>query len=142
MLYTGNAYNWDQVFQFLQSKEIGTIFRFPKHFIDHPIDMGAHYSTGLPMGQECDYRWVLSETMGLHVRDFGTHYEAHIDELEPEPRSFIKQVQEDAPAGYVLGTAAIGALLGTALGESAEGAFVGGIIGALFGAVTLQDSDE
>ena len=95
-------------------------------------------SLGFPSGQIADYRKQLVGGSGFHVRDFGTHYEAHIDAVHPNV-DFIEHLRKDAPGTFVSGGAALGALLGNAIGRSQNATIVGAAVGALLGALALDN---
>lgn len=140
MTYMATAYSWEGVVDLLREHEPGTILRLPKHLLSHPEDAGATPSVGLPMGQKADFRWTLDDCTGLHVRDFGTHYEAHLDRVDPAC-NVVEHLRRDAPGSYVAGSTAIGAALGLLLGGSKEAAFAGAGLGALVGLATLPNQD-
>jgi hypothetical protein len=97
-------------------------------------------SVGLPEGQAADYRLVLADGAGLHVKDFGTHYEAHIDEVHPEVNA-VEHLRRDAPGVFVVGGAALGAAIGAGAAKSKEAALVGAAIGGLFAAILAAARD-
>lgn len=130
---------WSQVLSALRPHPTGTVVRLPKHWLPHPADAGARRSVGLPLGQTADFRWKLGDCAGLHVRDFGGHYEAHIDSVDPAC-GLVEHLRRDAPQIYVGGAVAVGALAGVLLGKSKEAAIVGAGLGALVGAVTQRRS--
>lgn len=132
---------WSDVSKILRCEPSGSILRLPKHCLPHPVDDGAIRSVGLPMGQSADFRFRLEDCTGLHVRDFQTHYEAHIDAVDPSC-NLIEHLRQDAPKTYTGAAAGIGALLGLMIGESKEAALLGAGIGALIGAATLPDSES
>jgi len=88
-------------------------------------------SVGLPEGQDSDYRLVLADGAGLHVKDFGTHYETHIDEVHPDV-DIVEHLRRDAPGVFVASGAALGAVIGGGVGSSKNSTFVGAAIGGLF----------
>ena len=129
--------SWGDVIIILSRQPTGCIVRVPKGPLPHPRVFGMESSLGFPAGQTADYRKRLEGGTGFHVRDFGTHYEAHIDAVHPSV-DFLEHLRKDAPGTFVSGGAALGALLGTALGRSQNAALVGAAIGAVVGALALD----
>jgi hypothetical protein len=136
MSHPANLATWLQVAHALRVQPPGTVLRLPKWQYPHPVDSGAHVSIGLPLGQSADFRWRLPGCAGLHVRDFGSHFEAHVDSVDPgcDP---VEHLRQDAPEAFVAGAAAIGALVGAVLGRSREATLAGAGIGAIFGFAVL-----
>lgn len=132
---------WLDVAEYLSGQDPGTIFRVPVSGMEHPLDSGMRRSAGLPLGQRSDFRFRLDECAGLHVRDFGTHYEAHIDKVDPSCDP-VEHGLQDAPGATIIGTAALGALLGGFLGKSRDALFAGAAIGALVALAAVILSDE
>lgn len=132
---------WHEVLASLKAEEPGTILRLPKEWLPHPEDAGARRSIGLPFGQRSDYRWRLADCSGLHVRDFGSHYEAHIDQVDPQC-DLVGHALKDIPGAHVAGGAAVGALAGLVLGRSKEATMVGAGVGALLAAIFGGDKAE
>jgi hypothetical protein len=130
-------YRWRDLLPWIKQHAAGTVLRLEKWQVEHPRDGGLRPSVGLPMGQQSDFRLRLADCSGLHVRDFGTHYEAHIDQVDPDCDP-VDHLVKDAPDVAISGAAALGALLGTALGRSKEAALVGGLLGALVGAAAAN----
>jgi hypothetical protein len=87
-------------------------------------------SVGLPVGQQADYRMSYPGCGGLHVRDFGTHYVAHLDRANPACNP-IGHILEDVPD--VAAGVALGALVGLLLGRSKEATVAGAVVGAAIG---------
>lgn len=139
MTVTRNAAVWANVARELAAHPPGTILRVPKWRYPYPVDAGAHVSIGLPLGQSADFRWRLAGCAGLHVRDYGAHYEAHIDQVDPgcDP---IEHLRQDAPEVFLAGAGAIGALLGALLGRSSEATIVGAGLGTLLGIAALPEA--
>jgi len=132
-----NLFTWTDVIANLRPYAMGTILRFPKGRLPHPKTFGMTESVGLPEGQAADYRKVLQGGRGLHVKDFATHYEAHVDAVHPAV-NLHEHLRVDAPGTYVAGGAALGALLGSAMGKSKESALVGAAVGGLVAALMTQ----
>ena len=110
------ARNWDDVVSILQDEPAGSVIRLRKGLLPHPRTHGLARSAGLPLGQVADYRLELIDGSGLHVRDFGRHYEAHIDQAHPGGVE-AEHPRRDAPAAFVAGGVALGATIGGALGN-------------------------
>jgi hypothetical protein len=121
---------WLDVLHVLDRQPPGSILRIRKALLVHPRRAGMKVSIGLPEGQRSDYRKVISQGRGLHVKEFHAHYEAHIDRVHPEV-NVVEHLRRDAPGVYVGGGVALGATLGAALGRSEESAAVGAAIGGL-----------
>ena len=128
--------DWRRVLEALKAESPGTILRMPKNWLPHPEDAGAKRAIGMPMGQRADFRWRLSDCSGFHIRDFGSFYEAHIDQIDPSCDP-VEHLRQDAPGGYVAGAAALGALFGLLLGGGKDAALVGAGLGTLVGVATL-----
>src|SRR5438552_2875538 len=110
---------WEGVRHALTCEPEGTVLRVPKFWLGHPADFGAARATGLPFGQIADFRWHFGALRGLHVRDFGAQYEAHLDRATG-PLGAIDNLRADAPEVFVVGMGALGALVGGLLGRSKE----------------------
>jgi hypothetical protein len=124
------VYAWRDLLRWIQQQPAGTILRLEKWRVEHPLDGGLRPGLGLPMGQRADFRLRLSDCSGLHVRDFGTHYEAHVDQVDPSCGP-LEHLVRDAPNMSIAGAGALGALLGSVLGKSKEATLAGGFLGAL-----------
>lgn len=76
---------WADVLAELRKRPPRTVLRVPCDAIAHPKAMGASRSVGVPRGQRLggDWRWRLRDCAGLHVQDFGDHWEAHVDHVAP-----------------------------------------------------------
>lgn len=135
-----NMGHWNIVFSQLVTYPAGEALLVPKHLAVHPEAAGARRSMGLPVGQQADFRWIIGDCRGLHVRDFGTHYEAHIDRVDPAC-DLVEHLRQDSPGSYVAGSAALGALIGALIG-SREAVLVGAAIGAVAGALTSRAAEE
>ena len=133
--YTGY---WDQIFIMLSTEPSGEVLRIEKHVSIHPQSAGARQSLGLPMGQQADFRWVAGDCRGLHVRDFGTHYEAHIDKVDPSC-DLVEHLRNDAPVVYVAGFSALGALVGSIFGGR-DAVLAGAALGATVGALAMEEN--
>jgi len=135
--------SWSSVVRALLHEETGSALKIPVYQVEHPLDAGMRRSVGLPMGQRTDYRLTLEDCQCLHVRDFGDHYEAHLDSVDPACDT-LSHLFRDAPGPTIAGGAAIGALVGGLLGRSKESALAGASIGAIISsiAVALSDTDD
>jgi hypothetical protein len=77
----------------------------------------------------------LDDCRGLHTRDYGDHWETHLDATAPEC-SLADHIEQDAPGVVVIGAALACALAGWAmLGK--RGAFAGAVFGAGLGAFAI-----
>lgn len=123
-------YTWSAIAKYLAAQPHGTIVRVEKHHAQHPRDAGMKPSMGLPVGQNSDWRQAYPKCGGLHVRDFGPFYSAHLDRVNPKCDP-VGHVMSDTP--QIVSGAALGALAGLALGKSKEAALVGALFGGLLG---------
>lgn len=133
--------SWTGLVRVLRRYQPRTIFRCGKGILPHPLVAGMSRSIGLPEGQGSDYRLVLADGAGLHVKDFGTHYEAHIDEVHPDV-NVVEHLRRDAPGVFVASGAAFGAVIGRTVGTSKDATFVGAAIGGLFAAMLAAARDD
>ena len=121
---------WWVVIARLRKMPPGKELRLSKAQFAHPRQVGMRPSIGLPKGQGADYRLRLNDGSGLHVHDFGTHYRAHLDQVDPET-SLIDHLRLDAPALFVLGAGWLGNRVARAGRSKANPwgvAFVSGLI--------------
>jgi hypothetical protein len=130
--------SWQDVLAILSGKPWRSVVRLNKGILPHPKTAGMKPSIGLPLGQTADYRLVLAEGAGLHVRDFGRHYEVHLDEVHPDV-NFFEHLRRDAPVTFVAGGAAFGAAVGGALGKDSSSALIGGLIGGALAALAAAE---
>lgn len=86
---------WRDVEQFLRTKGYHAKLTVEKPFQD-PLRAGFYVSTGMPAGQIKDYRLQLEDGKGLHVREYATTYQAHIDEVDPRT-SVVAHMFADVP---------------------------------------------
>ena len=128
------SYTWTQVANLLAQQPAGTRLRITKSWMEHPVDGGLRHGVGLPVGQVADYRLRLPDCRGLHVQDFGEHYEAHLDQTDPACDA-MQHLAQDAPVACVVGAAVVGGLLGLLAGQSKEALLAGLAIGAGLGGV-------
>jgi hypothetical protein len=129
MIFHGQS-RWADIAENLKVRPPGALVRVEKHRVQHPRDGGLHLSAGLPVGQQADYRMSYPGCGGLHVRDFGAYYVAHLDRVNPacDP---LGHVLEDVP--HFAGGVAVGALIGLLFGRSKEALVAGAVIGAAIG---------
>lgn len=97
MLFT----DWNQVLGQLANLPDHEIVSLPKWPIPHPLHAGAVEHVGLPRGQSADYRWKLRDCRGLHVQDFGDHWEAHIDLVDPRC-DLVGHIEKDVPPAVIV----------------------------------------
>lgn len=132
---------WSDVVLFLAKNSAGAVLRLPKGILPHPMTFGMTTSIGLPEGQRADYRRQMAGGTGFHVKDFGTHYEAHLDRVHPDV-SLVEHLRVDAPGTFVAGGAALGALAGLALGGSKNGVLIGAALGGFLGAIAIDNQAQ
>ena len=133
------TWTWREVAAALAAEPPGTIFRIAKHQVEHPSASALLPGIGLPFGQRADYRLRYSDCSGLHVRDFGAHYEAHLDQVHPDC-GIVDHLRRDAPGTFVAAATALGALAGTMLGKKPEAIFAGAAIGGLLAVLTTESN--
>lgn len=138
---TINVSAWADVIMFLAKNPVGSVLRLPKGILPHPKTFGMTTSVGLPEGQRADYRKQLARGAGFHVKDFGTHYEAHLDRVHPDV-NLVEHLRVDAPGTFVAGGAALGALAGLALGGSKDDVLVGAALGGLLSAIAIENQAQ
>jgi hypothetical protein len=133
------TWTWEEVARSLGDEQPGTVLRVPKHLVEHPRAGGLMPSTGLPLGQSADFRLRYQDCRGLHIRDFGTYYEAHLDQVHPDC-GLVDHLRQDAPGTYVAVGTALGALAGLLLGKKPAAIFAGAAVGGLLTALTVPES--
>lgn len=75
---------WGEVLAWLE-RNPGAEASIRKGSIAHPGELGAARSVGLPRGQRSDWRFAPDgRCRGLHVREFRSHYRAHLDQVHPQ----------------------------------------------------------
>jgi len=124
-----HVWTWQQIAGVLAHEVAGARVRIEKYLIEHPTDGGLRPGVGLPVGQQADFRLILPDCRGLHVQDFGTHYEAHLDQTDPACDA-VRHLMEDAPGTFIVGTALVGGLVGLLLGRSKDAFAAGLFLGA------------
>ena len=133
--------SWRGVVRVLGQYAPRTTFRVEKGVLCHPRAAGMSPSMGLPEGQIGDFRLALPNGGGLHVKDFGTHYEAHLDEVHPDV-NLVEHLRKDAPGVFIAGGVALGAVVGRSVGTSKDGTLVGAALGGLFAALLASTQDD
>lgn len=133
------VFTWSAIANHLATQPHGSVVRVEKYQVEHPRDAGMRPSLGLPVGQCTDWRYKFPSCGGLHVRDFGTFYSAHLDRVNPECDP-VGHVMSDTP--QIAGGLALGALIGLALGNSKEAALVGAMFGGLLGLASTASAAE
>lgn len=131
--------SWSEVIDILTRHPWRTRVKLPKGLLPHPAAAGMSSSVGIPEGQVADYRLVLPDGSGLHVKDFVEYYEAHLDEVHPDV-NWVEHLRQDAPGSFVGGSAAVGAALGALFGRSWKSALAGAAIAGLLGAVLAAEA--
>lgn len=134
---------WDEVIAELANERFSWRHRLrvEKGVLPHPLRAGMSVSVGLPEGQNADYRRVLANGTGFHVKDFGGYYEAHLDEVHPHV-DFAEHLRQDAPHIYVRGAAAMGAAVGGMLSKSWQGALAGALLAGIIGAALADEATQ
>jgi hypothetical protein len=135
------ASTWNGVVRVLQNYTPRTICRVEKGLLPHPRAVGMKLSIGMPEGQSADYRLLLPRNEGLHVKDFGTHYEAHIDEVHPDVNA-IEHLRRDAPGAFIASGVALGAMIGKRVGTTKDAALAGAALGGLFAALLVSARED
>ncbi len=123
---------WAAVVEVLMRRPWRNPIRVAKSQLPHPRAVGMKPSVGMPLGQVADYRYALESNAGLHVRDFGHYWEAHLDEVHPDVDP-VEHVRRDAPVAFIAGAVALGAVAGGMLGKSWQSALAGAAIVGLAG---------
>jgi hypothetical protein len=121
--------SWFQVASFLQAQEPGTHVFVRASQVEHPRDAGMMPSLSMPLGQRASYQLDMTASQRLTVLDFAKHYLARLDPVESG--TGLEAALRKAPGSTVMGTAALGALIGLACGRSQGAAFAGAALGGL-----------
>lgn len=121
--------SWFQVASFLQAQEPGTHMFVRASQVEHPRDAGMMPSLSMPLGQRASYQLDMTASQRLTVLDFAKHYLARLDPVESG--TGWEAALRKAPGSTVMGTAALGALIGLACGRSQGAAFAGAALGGL-----------
>jgi hypothetical protein len=117
---------WADVYRELLAAKPGATVTLPKSAIASPLVAGAEGSRGLGLGAH--YRFAPDRRCrGMHVREEGGAYEAHLDQVHPSC-SIVGHLRADAPGVFVAGGLAAGAAAGAVLGGG-RGAAIGGALG-------------
>ena len=130
------VWTWSAVADRLSGEAPGTRLGVEKYVAQHPKDGGLLPSIGLPVGQSADFRLKLPDCRGLHVQDFGTHYEAHIDQTDPAC-DLVGHLRNDAPGTFIATSALVGGLVGLLLGRSGQAFAAGLLLGAGAGGLSV-----
>lgn len=112
----------------------GTVTIPKTTFFPHPRDAGAHQTTTWAVGQIADY--MLDLELGsapLIVREFVDYYEAFMTGVQLGD-DVLNLAKADPRAARYLGSAMIGAMVGTAIARKGEGALIGAGLGVLLAA--------
>lgn len=100
---------WLPVLRRLQTLPPRTPVTLSLEEIAPPQAHGARLGSGLPRGQEADWRWLLPCQMSLHVRQYGDRYEVHLDEADPSTAP-LQHLRKDAPHLFVRGAQVLAAV--------------------------------
>jgi hypothetical protein len=113
---------WTDVAAALDAEPKGTRVRLARALVPHPLDGGLVRALALPVGQRADFRLRVGGRM-LLVQDFGSHYEAFLDDREGD--------DPPLPGGPLTAGATAGALLALLIGGTREATLVGALLGAV-----------
>lgn len=123
----------------------GTVIIPKTMFFPHPRDAGGLLTTTWAVGQIADY--LLDLELGcapLVVREFVDRYEAFLSGVRLG-QDVINLAEVNPRAARYLGSALLGAVVGTAIAKKGEGALIGASIGLLLAglaeAMTVSPSD-
>lgn len=100
----------------------------------HPRDAGARLTTTWAVGQIADY--LLDLELGsapLIVREFADYYEAFVSGVQLG-QDVVNLAETNPRAAGYLGSALLGAVVGTAIAKKGEGALIGAGVGFLLAA--------
>jgi hypothetical protein len=121
--------SWFQVASLLQAQGPGTHMFVRASQVEHPRDAGMMPSLSMPLGQRASYQLDMAASQRLTVLDFAKHYLARLDPVESG--TGLEAALRKAPGSTVIGTAALGALIGLACGRSQGAAFAGAALGGM-----------
>ncbi len=107
-------HRWTEIVGVLLREPPGTRLRVPRHLAEHPLDGGLVPSSGRPVGQRADYRLALAAARSLHVRDYASFYDVHVDD-HPQPHAWRQLAS--APGVLATGAALVGGVFGLLLGR-------------------------
>ena len=99
---------------------------------------GLTLSLGLPYGQVADHRLRYANCVGLHVRDFGAYYEAHLDRVHPVC-DLVEHLRQDAPGTYIASGTALGALAALVLSRHPAAILAGAVAGGVLALLTSKE---
>lgn len=125
---------WDELRLLAIEAGPGRSLIVDRSVVPHPHDAGAYPSVGWPVGQDEDYRFPPEHgCRGVHVQAFGREWVIHVDRVHPtcDP---IEHLRQDAPAAWLVGAGALGAIFGVALGRTFAATLAGVAVGVLAGA--------
>lgn len=98
---------WADVINGLRGRPWRVSVRLELWQVPPPALGGLRRARGLPAGQAADYRAALADGSGLHVRDYGSHYTAHLDQVDPSV-DWVGHLRADSPRVLFTGLATIG----------------------------------
>lgn len=112
----------------------GTVKIPKKTFFPHPRDAGARQTTTWAVGQIADYLLDLKlGSVPLIVREFADYYEAFMSGVRLG-QDVVNLAETNPRAAGYLGSALLGAVVGTAIAKKGEGALIGAGVGLLLAA--------
>jgi hypothetical protein len=135
------VWRWSEMARVLANHGPGACARIEKSQVQHPLDGGMRRAIAMPVGQQADYQLRCRGGAVLFVKDFGTHYEAHVADGEPH-RPAGAPSRAVAPGATVAGGVALGALFGAMLSRKGEGVVAGALIGGLLAALAGSSPAE
>ncbi|MGC9187626.1 MAG: hypothetical protein ACP5GN_08085, partial [Fervidicoccaceae archaeon] len=111
-----------------------------KSMLPDPEAVGFKKALGEPKGQRADYSYPLENGGRIHLLDYGDHYRAHRDNVDPD-RDPIGHLIYDSPRIALALGAIVGGLLGksSSKGDETEGFLCGALMG---NHVTQQLKDD
>ncbi|PNV81165.1 MAG: hypothetical protein C0179_04120 [Fervidicoccus sp.] len=112
-----------------------------KSVLPDPEAVGFKKALGEPKGQRADYSYPLENGGRIHLLDYGDHYRAHRDNVDPD-RDPIGHLIYDSPRIALALGAIVGGLLGksSSKGDKTEGFLCGALIGLLLTSIFLAGS--
>lgn len=103
---------WKQVIKLLLQLGWRQDVRLCKSCMAHPTSIqGMKKHSGTPMGQSADYRLVLPDGVGLHIREYDDCWTAHLDEVDPQI-NVLEHLRQDSPGHYLMALGAGALALG------------------------------
>lgn len=132
-----NQETWAEVVNVLRPYPWRTEFFVYKGLLPHPLEVGMAESIGVPDGQSKDYRYLLEDGSGLHVKEYEAGYKVHLDKVHPGV-DLVEHWRQDAPEVFVVGCVVLGTIIGKMTGKSwGEAVVKGGTVGGLTGLALL-----